>query len=233
MGLASFNRHEREARDAARDAIKTTRRDFLKTGLLLGAGLPIAAGLERAWTIAMPATTDKSAAPRAAVPAPDVVFSFDARSLEALDLRRPAEARKVWDTLHLLAALQGLANRSAPRLYLFYCSEFGVETNRFWFDWFRRRDGWLRHTRVRPLNGVTEVVSTFRDAFDGLTVYDPNVPATSNLASTAAGVERLLPVRFDTAPNSLFTLLARRLRLPLKLWLVNPDDETATRRSPT
>ena len=36
-----------------------------------------------------------------------------------------------------LAALQGLVNRDAPRHYLFYCSGFGVDTDRFWFDWLR------------------------------------------------------------------------------------------------
>jgi hypothetical protein len=185
-----------------------SRRDFLKTGLVLGAGLPFSTNIEKLF---------------AADPPPPTVFTFDARPLQKLDLRQPANAQKVWDTMHVLAVLQGLANRAAPRFYLFYCASFGINADQFWFDWFRGEDGWLKDAQVRPLSGVAEAVATFRDAFDGLAVYDPNVPATSNVASTAAGVERLLPVRFDAAPDSLFTLLTRQLNLPVKLWLVNPD----------
>jgi cytochrome c553 len=72
-----------------------------------------------------------------AAPAPQVVFTFDARPLQKLDLSQPANVRRVWDTLHVLSALQGLANRVAPRFYLFYCAEFGTDTDPFWFDWFR------------------------------------------------------------------------------------------------
>ena len=72
-----------------------------------------------------------------------------------------------------------------------------METDRFWFDWFRGEDGWLKETEVRPITDLEEAVRTFRHAFHGLVVYDPTVPATSNVASTAAGCEDLLPVRFD------------------------------------
>ena len=72
---------------------------------------------------------------------PAVVYTFDARPLNQLDLREPANAAHVWDTMHVLAAIKGLANRDTPQLYLFYCSEFGVDTDQFWFDWLRGEDG--------------------------------------------------------------------------------------------
>jgi len=196
-----------------------TRRSFIKTGLVLGAGFPLATNLEH--TLA--ATTDNSPALVTRAHLPPVIYTFDAHPLRELSLMNPANARKVWDSLHTLAALQGLANRNAPRFYLFYCEEFDTDTDRFWFDWFRGEDGWLASVEIRPLTSVTDAVMTFRDAFKGLVVYDPNVPATSNLASTAAGVEGLLPVRYDTAPDSLFTRLTAGLQLPVKLWLVHPD----------
>jgi len=155
--------------------------------------------------------------------APARVYTFDARALNRLDLREPAQAARLWDTLHLLAALQGLANRSAPELYLFYCSEFGVDTDQFWFDWLLGEDGWLKAAEVRPLTTLPQLLSALREHFQGLVVYDPAVPATSNLASTAAGCEELLPVRFSTEPDSLFHLLVHELKLPVRLWLVNPD----------
>jgi GxGYxYP putative glycoside hydrolase C-terminal domain len=98
-----------------------------------------------------------------------------------------------------------------------------VDTDQFWFDWFRGEDGWLANAEIRLLSDISSAISTFRDAFDGLVVYDPNVPATSNLASTAAGADRLLPVRLDRSQTSLFTLLTESLKLPVKVWLVHPD----------
>ena len=156
-------------------------------------------------------------------PAPSTLYTFDARPLRQLDVRQPANAVQVWDTLHLLAALQGLANRQAPQFYLFYCNEFGIDTDQFWFDWLRQEDGWLKSSSVTPLPNVEACLRTFRTNFLGLVVYDSRVPATANLASTAAGCEDLLPVRYDPQPGSWYDLLVRQRRWPVRLWLVNPD----------
>lgn len=154
---------------------------------------------------------------------PAVVWTFNAEPWQSRDIRQPEQAREVWDTMHLVAALQGLVNRESPRLYHFYCHQFGLATDRFWFDWFRDEDGWLRATKVHAVTNLDALIEQFRDDFDGLVVYDGNVPATANVASTAAGVERLLPIRYDDATNSLFLRLAQQHHLPVKLWLVQPD----------
>ena len=151
------------------------------------------------------------------------VWTYDARPLRRLDAREPASAARTWDTMHLMAALQGLVNRDAPRFYLFYCEEFGIDTDQFWFDWARTEDGWLRDAEVRSLGSLDDVLREFRGHYDGLVVYDPRVAATSNAASTAAGCEQLLPVRYDPAPDSMYRRLTERLALPVQLWLVNPD----------
>lgn len=164
-----------------------------------------------------------AAEPRVEMSVPKVVWTYDARPLRALDLKDPAQARQAWDTMHALAALQGLVNREAPQLYLLYCREFGVETDLFWLDWFRGEDGWLKAAELRPLPDLDAVFAQFRSRFDGLVVYDGRVPATSAIASTAAGVERLLPVRYDAATNSLYSRLVLQKSLPVKLWLVHQD----------
>ena len=148
---------------------------------------------------------------------------FDARYLRKLDLQTRTRWPKLWDTMHTLAAVQGLANREAPRLYVIFCAGFGVETDQFWLDWLRGEDGWLKNTELVTLTSLEEVVRTFRKHFKGLVVYDPAVPATACLASTAAGCDDLLPVRFSRATNSMFALLTGKLGLPVRLWLVNPD----------
>ena len=155
--------------------------------------------------------------------APREVLTFDARPLNHVDLKAPGAAAALWDTLHVLAGLQGLVNRAEPRFYLFYCSEYGVDTDQFWFDWFRGEDGWLKNTQIRAISSLEEAIRFFRSTVKGLVVYDPAVPATANLASTAAGCEDLLPVRLDNTPGSVFDRLVHGLKLPVKLWLVKPD----------
>jgi hypothetical protein len=154
---------------------------------------------------------------------PDRVYTHDARALQRLDVRDAGSAARVWDTMHLLAAVQGLVNRDAPRLYLFYCDDFGVETDRFWWDRYRDAAGWLGKAEVESLESIEAVLIQFRNSFEGLVVYDPAVAATSNAASTVAGVERLLPVRFDSTNGSVYRLLTEEMGLPVRVWLVNPD----------
>lgn len=154
---------------------------------------------------------------------PQRIVLYDARALWQLDVVRPEEATRLWDTWHVLAALQGLANREAPHLYVLYCRHFGVETDQFWWDWYRGESGWLADASVEEAEDIEALLVRFREAYDGLVVYDPQVPATSNAASTAAGVERWLPIRFDPTPGSLFTFLREKLQVPVRLWLVNED----------
>ena len=134
--------------------------------------------------------------------APQTVHVLDARPLKSLDLSQPEKAAEAWDTMHALAALQGIVNRDRPRFYLLYCAEFGVETDQFWLDWLRGEDGWLRQTELVRLTSLEDAVRVFRQRIKGLVVYDPAVPATACLASTAAGCDGLLPVRFSTHTNS-------------------------------
>jgi hypothetical protein len=98
-----------------------------------------------------------------------------------------------------------------------------IDTDQFWFDWYRAEDGWLHAAEVRPLADLRAAAETFRDQVRGLVVYDAAAPATSNLASTAAGCEDLLPVRYDLAPGSVYRLLTEDLHFPVRLWLVNRD----------
>ena len=154
---------------------------------------------------------------------PERISVFDARYLRQPGPQDPSHAAGIWDTMHTLAAIQGLANREAPRLYVICCDGFGVETDQYWLDWLRGEDGWLKGAELAPLTTPEEVVRTFRDYVKGLVVYDADVPATSCLASTAAGCDDLLPVRFSRETNSMFALLTGKLGLPVRLWLVNPD----------
>ena len=81
----------------------------------------------------------------------------------------------------------------------------------------------MKESVINRLSSAEEAIRLFKGLFRGLVVYDGNVPATSNLASTAAGCEDLLPVRFDPSAGSLYDFLFRQMKLPVRLWLVKPD----------
>ncbi len=150
------------------------------------------------------------------------VYTFDGTPFQQLSLTDPASLTEIWDTFHLLAALQGLVNRGSPQFYLFYCSGFNVSTDQFWFNWLQTKEPLLQQAQIVPLSTVEQAVTMFRKHFRGLVVYDPQVPATSNLASTISGCDQLLPVRYDTSPGSMYTLLTG-LNIPVQVWLLNPD----------
>ena len=108
-----------------------------------------------------------------------------------------------FEHIHTVSALAGIVNRERSRLFtpLFVQSDAdGGDTSNMdniWRDFLTSKGEWLQDTVW--LNNITtleELVTTFIDDVSGVVLYDPVLPATSNLASTAAGVENLLPVLY-------------------------------------
>jgi len=114
-----------------------------------------------------------------------------------------------WDHFHVVSALQGIVNRENPLLYIKYVVNKYTKKNvdGYWFKKFIDKNGWLENVDTETITDIVELVTNFKSYLNGAVVYDPNVPATSNVASTVAGVEDLLPIRYDTSPNSLYTKL--------------------------
>lgn len=162
---------------------------------------------------------------------PETIYTFDGTPFRHLSLSDQANRVEIWDTFHVFSALQGLVNRDLPQLYLFYVVENGfggaplnnTNADQFWFDWMQETANWPPSSQVQALSSVEDAVVKFRNYFRGLVVYDPLVPATSNVASTIAGCDDLLPVRYDKTPGSMYLLLTKQLRIPVLRWLVNPD----------
>ena len=128
---------------------------------------------------------------------------YDATPLFALDLKDESQRRRFWDESHLLAALQGLANRDAPRLFVRYLRE----PDDFWWGELTKPGGWLADRPVERVGTLSELLARFRPCYRGAVAWDERVPATSNLASTIAGCDDLLPLRHDVAEGSLFRKL--------------------------
>lgn len=135
---------------------------------------------------------------------------------------------KTWDQMHFVSSVQGIVNRKAPRLYVFLVGDGTADgaTDRHWLDHLRRPGEWWADYRLQALPDLDGLVKQFRSDIKGLVVYDGEVASTSNVASTAAGVEDLACVRYDRSPDSLYHRLAidpKGPRLPVRLRLVNRD----------
>lgn len=134
------------------------------------------------------------------------------------------EVKRAWDHAHTLATLQGLVNRKSPRLYTYFVKNGKRDIDRYWWDKYRAEGQWLagKDTTVYP--DILSLIKAFRKDIEGVVVYDPAVPATSNVASAVAGADRLIAVRYDAEEGSLYQqLVASELRLPIKVWLVKKD----------
>lgn len=155
------------------------------------------------------------------------LYTYDLAPTLSYDLHTERGRNNAWAEVHVTAALQGLVNRQKPRLYVTYVTDDGAKSgriDRFWLAQLRSPKGWLSQTTLHPLPTLESLISTFRRSFSGVVLYDLRVPATSNVASTAAGCENLLPVPFDPAPGSVYDrLVVHGPHLPVKLRLLNPD----------
>ncbi len=114
-----------------------------------------------------------------------------------------------YDELLLLAVLQGLANRDAPRLYLLGVrGPDGQDLDTFW--WERMSElGWdVARRAPQQAHDLADVLRRFGHHARGLVLWDPSVPATVNVALTLAGCLDLLPVAHrPDDPASLFSQL--------------------------
>ena len=131
---------------------------------------------------------------------PEPLYYLDISALRQMDRSAPAEAHRAWDTVHLVSSLQGIVNRDAPRLFV----RFMPDPDDFWWDYLRSEGQWLAGREVVTLDSWQEAVRRFAPYLRGAVVYDERVWATSNLASTIAGVEDRLCLRYDAAPDSVY-----------------------------
>jgi len=145
---------------------------------------------------------------------------LDLSSLATARIATKSEREQVWDIVQATVAAQGILNRKSPQLYIKFEGNKGA-TDQFWLNYLRKN--WLSKSTVIPLDDPKQVFKQFRNSFKGLVVWDENVPSTSEVADTVAGVDGLIPVRWDPKPNSLYSYFAKNLKLPVKCWLVKKN----------
>ncbi len=136
----------------------------------------------------------------------EILYIFDLEQYLSL---KPEN--KVWqyDVINLVSTLQGLVNRDKPQLYILYVQEglsrHNLNVDRYWLEKLRSPGRYLADYRLVHISTLENLLELFRDYFTAVVLWDPNVPATGNVALTIAGADGYLPVRRDTSPDSLYT----------------------------
>ncbi|CAF1038129.1 unnamed protein product [Adineta steineri] len=110
----------------------------------------------------------------------------------------------IYEYAHLLGALSGLANRDMPRLFTIY-----TDSDLRWLSYMNSIN-WPDDANYTIVTSIVDLVQSLSDHIKGVVLYDPKVPATSNLASTASGVYDLIPICYKPTPNSLYAQLVEQ-----------------------
>jgi hypothetical protein len=148
------------------------------------------------------------------------IYRFDVSVLNHFDFADPAATRKAWDTLHTAVSVQGIVNREGANLFLRHMPK----SDDFWWNYLRGENQWLHGRPVVELHSLAEVLQTFAPKLKGVVLYDPNVPATSSVASTISGVEDRIAIRHDPSPDSVYSQLSKLSEFPGDvLRLFHPD----------
>ncbi len=156
--------------------------------------------------------------------ADEPVGILDMRYLLTNNLSDPASVKKTWDELHAVATLQGIINKKEPLLYIKYVVEGNICIDEYWWNKYRQPGKWLANRDTFLLKSLEDAIIFYRKKISGVVVYDPKVQSTSNVASSIAGIENLIAIRYDLSPSSLYSrVVLQGSKLPVKEWLVNRD----------
>lgn len=162
----------------------------------------------------------------ATVPAPNLLYLYDVTDLhlnhyeyclaltDGQQDRCPADSPppagktfedllREFDTLNFLTTLQGIVNQERPQLYLNHDHARGDQpsVDMFWLEKFQQPNqpyGWLAETEIVEIESLEELFNIFAPQVEGVVLWDTDVPATLNVATTIAGVERLAVLRHES-----------------------------------
>ncbi len=107
-----------------------------------------------------------------------------------------AKDAATYDLVLAAAVLQGVVNREEPALY---CLSEGAERPRYWLDVLGDGGRWLSGREQRSIEDLDALVRLAGDRLKGAVIWDPDVPATVNVATTIAGVKDAVVLSPDMA----------------------------------
>lgn len=150
------------------------------------------------WTSTLLAAVMLSApAPETSTATQPPLLYFDvAKAFESM----PQDSVLQYDALKLVCALQGLVNREAPRLLIRFLEGEGsgktINIDDYWLE--KAHSSWLGTVEVERVESLKALLDSFAGFVGGFVLWDPAVPATSNVAATICGVDGLLPLRAES-----------------------------------
>ncbi len=138
---------------------------------LFGAGLLFAGGL----SAAQPAGPESPGTEGAKKAPPLHIYTMN-----------PEGSAAGYDEAMAVASLQGIINRESPEVYV-----LSTKNNRpqYWLDLFAKEGRWLQGREQVRLADINALVKLAGGRVKGVVIWDPDVPASVNVATTIAGVQ--------------------------------------------
>jgi hypothetical protein len=100
------------------------------------------------------------------------------------------------DVQAMLISLQGIVNKSGPRMYILYPENWPFTYVRSVYEFYRDK----RQYTFRTLNSPEEALATLKDYVKGYVVWDKHVRTSLTVAFTVAGLEHAVVVSEDQIP---------------------------------
>lgn len=112
----------------------------------------------------------------------------------------PEESVARYDALKLVSSLQGIVNREKPQLLIRFLTGRGqggkVNLDDYWIEKSKAR--WDILNQVETVGSLASLLRRYASSYEGFVLWDPEVPATANVATTMCGIENLLPLRANS-----------------------------------
>ena len=105
-----------------------------------------------------------------------VLGCYKAASQEAIglydtletDLSTPKGRNVAWDDVHVVSALQGIVNRDAPQLYVFFVDRDQLDIDKYWLNKYRRKGQWLYQKETVTYNTIEDLVTAYAGKIKGV-----------------------------------------------------------------
>ncbi len=123
------------------------------------------------------------------------------------------------DATRMIISMQGLLNRQMDQTRIgLVVQDSNLET---WEPYIREHSEVLKDMQDVKVLSVVSFMKTFKAQLIecGMVLWDPDVPATSNVAATICGLDGYIPVKYDERKASLMNQLLD-MGVPVKMSLV-------------
>lgn len=106
---------------------------------------------------------------------------------------------KNYDLTRLIVSIQGLINRNNDKHHVAVALRMD-NTDDFWLNYMMEDGATYADYEIVEIESSTVFLETFLPFIKacGIILWDPNVPATANVASTICGLYNYLPVQYST-----------------------------------